>query len=101
VIGSFSRSSGRRAGSASLASRSVCVPVVASHHAWMSSNKFQFSKVKVKPASVVSPCPTTRMPRSRQLFSHSSRRRWMCGRSSKAWTTFMIIGRPLTVAISS
>ena len=79
VIGSLSRSAARRAGSASLARRSARVPVVASHHAWESSNRFQSSKVKVKPASVVSPCPTTRMPRSRQLFSQSSTRRWMCG----------------------
>ena len=57
VTGSFSRSAGRRAGSASFASRSSRVPVVASHQACWSSNRFQSSKVKVKPASVVSPWP--------------------------------------------
>ena len=59
---------------------------------------FQFSKVKLNPASVVTPCPTTRSLRSRQLWSQASTRRWMSGRWSKACTTFMINGRPLISA---
>ena len=101
VIGMWSFKAWRRAGSASFRFRSSREPVVASHQGSESSKRFQSSKVKLKPASVVRPCPMTRIPRIRQLSSHARTRRWMSGRWSKAWTTFMSIGRPLSSAISS